>query len=159
MANTNGMSSYFKQKDAPDEMEENEHNSFYPANLSTIAAENVPEMDEATSTSSARVDALNSFKIDHMVSEFEFWNTNTFNTVARRDSAYRVFQNMMNYMQCMRSANVDPLVFMCILGILIRIHTMIKHKLSLSIILLIKFISAITNAIQIVYFYQVFKAE
>lgn len=118
IANTNGIASYFKEKDAPDEMEENEHNTFYPANLSTLAVENEPEIDDLATTSSARVDALNSFKIDHMVSEFEFWNTNTFNTVARRDSAYRVFQNMMNYMQCMRSASVDPLNIYVYLGYL-----------------------------------------
>jgi len=53
-----------------------------------------------------------------MVSEFEFWNTRTFNTVARRDSAYRVFQNMMNYMKCIRTASVDPLSIYVYLGYL-----------------------------------------
>lgn len=76
------------------------------------------EEQEIATYANAKIEAANSFKIDHMVSEFEFWNTKTFNTVARRDSAYRVFQNMMNYMKCIRAASVDPLYIYVYLGYL-----------------------------------------
>ena len=66
----------------------------------------------------AKVDALNSFKIDHMVTEFEFWNSSTFNTLARRDSAYLAFQSMLNYMSCLRASSVDPLLIYTYLGYL-----------------------------------------
>lgn len=109
---------YFKEREEDDEVNVNEENTFYPAPLNVSSAAKSEEITESNSTEGARVDALNSFKIDHMVSEFEFWNTKTFNTKARRDSAYQVFQKMMNYMSCIRAASVDPLYIYVYLGYL-----------------------------------------
>lgn len=108
--------SYFKQKDVDLELTGNEENSFYDEVSRTDAP--VEEEIDLASQGNAKLGAANSFKIDHMVSEYEFWNTNTFNSVAKRDSAYRVFQKMMNYMNCIKAASVDPLYIYVYLGYL-----------------------------------------
>ena len=109
--------SYFKEKDVDTYLTGNESNTYFQGAEKSNASEMVLS-DLEEEPSNAKVDALNSFKIDHMVSEYEFWNTNTFNSVAKRDSAYRVFQKMMNYMSCLKAASVDPLYIYVYLGYL-----------------------------------------
>ena len=86
------------------------------ADIEITPAEEV-EITSNSSLDAAKIGA-SSFKIDHMVSEYEFWNTRTFNTVAKRDSAYQVFQKMMDFMNCIRSASDDPLSIYVYLGYL-----------------------------------------
>ncbi len=108
---------YFKQKDLDLGAAENETNSIYTEE-SKISASNEVGPTEVSGAGASRIDALNSFKIDHMISEYEFWNTKTFTTLAKRDSAYNVFQKMMNYMKCIKAASEDPLYIYVYLGYL-----------------------------------------
>lgn len=108
---------YFKEKDVDTYLARNQYGDDNQELVnSTASADEISTTEE--DLSNAKVDALNSYKIDHMVSEYEFWNTNTFNTVAKRDSAYNVFQKMMNYMNCLKTASVDPLYIYVYLGYL-----------------------------------------
>ncbi len=109
--------SYFKEKEMELDLTGLENNNFYTDATRAVVPEE-EEKEQEFDLNAAKVDNLNAFKIDHMVSEFEFWNTKTYNTVARRDSAYKVFEKMMNFMKCIRSASFDPLYIYVYLGYL-----------------------------------------